>query len=118
MSSNKKRRELNRAAETHRRAKFEADVAAYKRNFIDAVDLRLAAELDNAREQIATLTAQLADLRRDAERLALLARMHVTVRVPMAYGSREGFAGSPEEGETQWNIRAAIDAMLAEGGAK
>ena len=64
------------------------------------------------------LQKQLAEARRDAERLDWLGNQFVTVRVPLRYGSKECFMDSPTDNDGEfipWNIRAAIDA--ARGGS-
>ncbi len=64
-----------------------------------------------------TLRAQLAEAQGDAERLDWLGNQFVTVRVPLRYGSKERFMGSPTDNDGEfipWNIRAAIDAAKGE----
>ena len=72
----------------------------------------------NAADTIDNLRAQLAEAQKDAERLDWLGNQFVTVRVPLRYGSKECFMGSPTDKDGEfipWNIRAAIDA--AKGGS-
>lgn len=54
----------------------------------------------------------------DAARLDWLGEQFVTVRIPLRYGSRECFMGSPDDNDGEpvpWNIRAKIDAARAGG---
>lgn len=55
------------------------------------------------------------EVEKDAARLDWLCRQFVTVRIPLRYGSRECFMGSPDDGDGDslpWDIRAAIDAAM------
>lgn len=59
----------------------------------------------------------------DAELLDWLGNQYVTVRIPLPYGSRECFIGSPDDNDgaapSPWDIRAAIRTAIAaqQGGA-
>lgn len=68
----------------------------------------------------ATATAALSELRAEVERLKAdagrldwLNNQYVVVRIPLRYGSKECFQGSPTDGDGEiflWDIRTAIDA--------
>ena len=65
-------------------------------------------------DTIDNLRAQLAEAQKDAARLDWLGNQFVTVRVPLRYGSKECFMGSPPDNDGEfipWNIRAEIDAV-------
>ncbi len=53
----------------------------------------------------------------DAELLDWLGNQYVTVRIPLPYGSRECFIGSPDDNDgaapSPWDIRAAIRTAIA-----
>lgn len=54
----------------------------------------------------------------DSARLDWLCQQFVTVRIPMRYGSRECFMGSPDDNDGEsvpWDIRSKIDAARASG---
>ena len=60
----------------------------------------------------------------DSARLEWLCQQFVTVRIPLRYGSRECFMGSPDDNDGEsvpWDIRSKIDAARAatkpQGGA-
>ena len=88
---------------------------------VRAVDYNtLRADLDraivnfgDAAATVCDMRAQLAEAQKDAARLDWLGNQFVTVRVPLRYGSKECFMGSPTDKDGEfipWNIRAAIDA--------
>jgi len=52
-------------------------------------------------------------LERDTEMLDWLSRQYVAVRIPLRYGSRECFIGSPDLEEETWDLRAAIRAAIS-----
>ena len=61
---------------------------------------------------LSELRAEVERYKADTERLDWLCKQYVTVRIPMRYGSRMCFLGSPEDGDGEtfpWDIRAAID---------
>lgn len=60
--------------------------------------------------------AKLAECKEDMERLDWLSQQYVTVRTPLRWGSLECFSGSPDEEETTWNLRTAIDASRRKEG--
>jgi hypothetical protein len=75
----------------------------------------LRASHAGALSRIAALEAENAELRKDAERLDWLSQQFVTVRIPLRYGSRECFMGSPDDNDGEsvpWDIRARIDAAI------
>lgn len=62
---------------------------------------------------VSELRAEVERYKADAERLDWLCEQYVVVRIPLRYGSKECFQGSPEDGDGEtfpWNIRASIDA--------
>ena len=76
------------------------------------------AALDAAGAPAGKLVERIGALGEDAARLDWLGNQFVTVRVPLRYGSKECFMGSPTDKDGEfipWNIRAAIDA--AKGGS-
>jgi hypothetical protein len=80
----------------------------------------LEALLARREMQAAELQLENAELRKDAERLDWLSQQFVTVRIPLRYGSRECFMGSPDDNDGEsvpWDIRARIDAAIT-GAAK
>lgn len=60
-----------------------------------------------------------ADVMADAKRIDWLCNQFVTVRIPLRYGSKECFMGSPDDDDGEyvpWDIRKAIDAARAKEG--
>ena len=75
------------------------------------------AALDAAGAPAGKLVERIGALGEDAARLDWLGNQFVTVRVPLRYGSKECFMGSPTDKDREfipWNIRAAIDAAKGE----
>jgi hypothetical protein len=72
-----------------------------------------------AAQALQALREEVEGLRRDAERIDWLCEQYVVVRIPLRYGSKECFQGSPEDGDGEtfpWDIRASIDAAIRNGG--
>jgi hypothetical protein len=72
-----------------------------------------------AAQALQALREEVEGLRRDAERIDWLCEQYVVVRIPLRYGSKECFQGSPEDGDGEtfpWDIRTAIDAAIRNGG--
>lgn len=62
--------------------------------------------------------AQPEQVAQDSARLDWLCQQFVTVRIPLRYGSRECFMGSPDDNDGEsvpWDIRSKIDAARASG---
>ena len=55
------------------------------------------------------LERELAEAKRDAERVDWLERMHVEARIPLRHGSRALFHACPDLEETKSDLRAQID---------
>jgi hypothetical protein len=86
---------------------FQSSEQAAQAAFHACIELQTQLAAVKAREEL---------LRADAERMDWLGSQFVTVRIPLRYGSRECFMGSPEDDDGEripWNIRAAIDAARA-----
>jgi hypothetical protein len=54
----------------------------------------------------------------DTEMLDWLSHQYVVVRIPLRYGSRECFAGSPDLEEETWDLRSKIRAEIERLGSK
>ena len=98
------RERLTKELASERTARKEADEHAIDlRNEIIRLDAALAAPP----------SPLLPGLERDAEMLDWLSRQYVAVRIPLRYGSRECFIGSPDLEEETWDLRAAIRAEIS-----
>lgn len=75
----------------------------------------LEEQRDAARTQVASLTAKLAEARKDGERIEKLRWYVVNVRQPMRHGSLNIFYASPGDGDeedvTPSDLREQIDAL-------
>ena len=78
------------------------DFTGHKRRWI----CKLCAEMEPA-------SPLLPGLELDTEMLDWLSRQYVAVRIPLRYGSRECFIGSPDLEEETWDLRAAIRAAIS-----
>ena len=131
MSSNKKRRELNRAIEEHEIAKLASSSNnAFNAAVWKAGAEKLQADNDQLRSELTTIKAENESLKRDAERLDWMERKSEESRSGVTF-QRVRYAedGNVVEsgcrvmsfhnvGELHQTLRVAIDAAMAQGEQK
>ena len=111
MSSNKKRRELNRSAEEYNLAKVCSQLAAGNHSMLNMVESVLGQEVEKLRAENESLKQQVEQGKRDAERYRQMKLLH---------DDPDGVIGvcEYEEGRDEWlfvtqDLSKYIDAAIA-----
>ena len=123
MSSNKKRRELNRAIEEHEIAKLASSSNnAFNATVWKAGAEKLQADNDQLRSELATIKAENESLRKDAERWRTMSALMFLGNVECTQDADGGYRIELDPAENMLGVswegnspEEAIDAAMAQG---